>query len=234
MGGGADFTDRVENAGARLVHAAVDDGDVRICGKRFFCLGNVDRAVDRQQQIDVIDMIGTGNFNGSCGIRTVIEDQDLFPCRHEGTYGDIDIHGAGAAEEDADKFFRVSVYNFNQVQRHLMHDVTEFLFTRTDVGDNLRVFYGVGRCGRTRIHENIPFYIRIVSAIDNHNEYLPFFENAAASASGMAAAEMDMKNSDYLQLSERSVCFCRRSTVSGSLNVFAFGATYSESGSSPS
>ena len=146
-----DFSDRVQNAGACFMVAAVYNCDVRISFDRFFSLVNVDRFCDRQLQVYMIHVIIFSNFCCSGGICTIIENQDLLSFRYQRVYTSIDIDRARSCEQDCSVLVEIAVDDLNQVFAHLLHDIAEFFFSRADIRNYLCIFNGISCCSRTWI-----------------------------------------------------------------------------------
>ena len=144
-----DFSDRVQNTSTRFVVAAVYHSDVRVSFDRFFCLININRFCDRQFQVYMIHMIIFRHFRSSSGICAIIENKDLLSFRYQRVYTSVDVDRTRSREQYCSVLVEVTVNDLNQVFSHLLHDIAEFFFSRTDIRNHLCVFNGISCCRRT-------------------------------------------------------------------------------------
>ena len=141
--------------------AAVYNRDIRIGFDGFFRLCHINGFCNRQFQIDVIHVIIAGDFRRSSRISAIIQNQNFLPLRNQGVDTSVNINGTGAGKQHRGVFIQIAVDDLYQIFSHLFHNRAEFLFSRADIRNHLRVFYRIRGRSRTGIEQYISFYFRI-------------------------------------------------------------------------
>ena len=77
--GGADFADRVQDAGACLMVGGVDNRDVRVLCKDLFDCRDINRRFNRKLEVYVRQTISLAYLDCAGRIGAVVGDQHLFP-----------------------------------------------------------------------------------------------------------------------------------------------------------
>ena len=166
----ANFTNRVQDARARFVVAAIDNGHIGIFLKGLFDSREVRAFKHARLHVDIRQVIHLADFDGAGVVSSVVHHENLLAFGNQRIDAHVDVDGARAAEKNGSVLIDRSMHHLEQVFTETLHEAGKGLFTGADIRNHLGVLDGIGGGGRAGVQQNVSldrFHKFILKILEN-------------------------------------------------------------------